>query len=222
MVPFKLLRLHPLLFRGDDVQGHDRQHGAVHRHRDAHLVERDAVEQHPHVVDAVDRHAGHADVAGDARMIGVVAAVRGQIEGDAQAHLAGGQVAAVEGVGILGGREAGVLADRPRPLHVHRGVRPAHERRHAGHGVEMIDALQIGSSVQRLDRNLFGRLPGEAHVVARRGRASVASRSRRDADARVQRHVGKVRNGGSGASFNHSARRLLRGAFRARWPARRT
>ena len=35
-----------------------------------------------HVVDRVDRHPGHADVAGHPRMIGVVAAVGRQVEGD--------------------------------------------------------------------------------------------------------------------------------------------
>ena len=104
-----------LLLAGDDEEGHDRQHRAVHRHADRHLAERDAVEQQFHVLDAVDRDARHADVAGDARIVAVVAAVGGEVEGDAEALLPGGEVAAVEGVGFLGGREAGVLADGPRP-----------------------------------------------------------------------------------------------------------
>jgi hypothetical protein len=79
----KLFRLHALFFRRDDIQRHDRKHGAIHRHRYAHLVQRNACEQRAHIVDAVDCHAGHADVAGNARVIGIVAAVRGQIEGDA-------------------------------------------------------------------------------------------------------------------------------------------
>ena len=67
-----------------------------------------------HVEDRVDGDAGHADVAGHARVVGVVAAVGGQVEGDRQALLAGGEVAAVERVGLLGGGEAGVLPDGPR------------------------------------------------------------------------------------------------------------
>ena len=43
---------------------------------------RDAVEQQLHVLDAVDRNPRHADVAGDARIVAVVAAVGGEIEGD--------------------------------------------------------------------------------------------------------------------------------------------
>ena len=65
--------------------------------------------------------------------------MRGQIEGDAEALLAGLDVLPVELVALLDGGEAGVLADRPRPLGVHGGVRAARERelarqlrRHAG------------------------------------------------------------------------------------------
>ena len=111
--PGELLLLHALLFGGDDVAGEDRQHGAVHRHRDGDLVERDAVEEDLHVLDRVDRHAGLADVADDAGIVRVVAAVRGQVEGDRDALAAGGERLAVEGVGGFGGGETGVLADRP-------------------------------------------------------------------------------------------------------------
>ena len=120
-----------------------RQHRAVHRHADAHLVERDAVEQRAGVVDRVDRHAGHADVTAHARVVGVVAAVGGQVEGDAEALLAGRQVAPVERVGLLGGGEPGVLPDRPRLGRVHRRVGPAQERREARVGVERVEALEV-------------------------------------------------------------------------------
>jgi hypothetical protein len=50
-----------------------------------HLVERNAVEQDLHVLDRVDRHAGLADIARHARVVAVVAAVGGQVEGDAHA-----------------------------------------------------------------------------------------------------------------------------------------
>ena len=83
--PAQLLLRHALLFGRDHVAGEHRQHRAVHRHRHADLVERDAVEQDLHVLDRVDRHAGLADVAGDARVVAVVAAVRGEVEGHADA-----------------------------------------------------------------------------------------------------------------------------------------
>ena len=122
----------PLLLGRDDVEREHGQHGPVHGHRHAHPVERDAGEQGAHVVDRVDRHPRHADVAGDARVVGIVAAVGGEVEGDGEALLAGREVAAVEGVGILGRGEAGVLPDRPGLGHVHGRVGAAQIWRQAG------------------------------------------------------------------------------------------
>ena len=138
----ELLRRHALFLGGDDVERHDRQHRAVHGHRHRHLVERDAGEQRAHVVDRIDRDARHADVAGDARMVAVVAAVGREIEGDRKALLPGGEVAAVEGVGILGRGEAGVLPDGPRLGDVHGRVGAAQIGRDAGQGVEEVEALR--------------------------------------------------------------------------------
>ena len=132
MVPLSLSCVDALLLGGDDVTREHRQHRAVHRHRHRHLVERDAVEEDLHVLDGVDRDAGLADVADDARMVAVVAAVRREVERDRQAHLPGREVLAVERVRLLGGREARVLADRPRPVRVHRRPRPADERLEPG------------------------------------------------------------------------------------------
>ncbi len=96
--PGELLRRHALFFARNDEERENGQHGAVHRHGDGHVLQRNAVEQRAHVVDGIDRDACHADVALDARMIGIVAAVRREIEGDGKALLPGGDVAAVEGV----------------------------------------------------------------------------------------------------------------------------
>ncbi len=99
----QLLLLYALLLGGDDVEGQNGQHGAVHSHRNAHLVERNLVEEDLHIEDAVDSHTCLADVAHNALVVRVVAAVRGQVEGHRKALLAGGDVAAIEGVGFLGG-----------------------------------------------------------------------------------------------------------------------
>ncbi len=98
MVPASFLRRNALFLARDDEEREHRQHGAVHRHRDGHVLQRDAVEQRAHVVDGIDRDAGHADVAFDARVIGIVAAMGREIEGDREALLSGGDVAAIEGV----------------------------------------------------------------------------------------------------------------------------
>ena len=155
-----------LLLGRDDVAGQHRQHGAVHGHRHRDPVERDAVEQDLHVLDRVDGHAGLAHVAGHARMVGVVAAVGGQVEGHRDALAAAGQRALVEGVGFLGGGEAGVLADGPRPHRVHGGLRAAHERLEAGQGVGVGQAVHVALRVQRLDGDALGSDPVEGGHVA--------------------------------------------------------
>jgi hypothetical protein len=152
---------HALFLGRDDVAGEHRQHGAVHGHRHAHLVERDAVEQDLHVLDRIDRHAGLADVADHPRMIGIVAAMGGEIEGHRQAHLAGREIGAIELVALFGGREAGILADRPGTPGVHRGLRSAGEGREARQRAHRLDLLEVGRGVERLHRDPFRGHPGE-------------------------------------------------------------
>src|SRR5437016_2488993 len=71
-------------------------------------------------------------VADNARMVAVVTAMGGKVEGDRQPHLPRLQVLAVEAVRLLGGREPRILADGPRPVRVHRRPRPAEIGRDAG------------------------------------------------------------------------------------------
>ncbi len=161
-----LLR-HALLLGGDDEPGQHRQYRAVHRHRHAHPVERDAVEQDLHVLDRVDRDAGLADITDDARVVAVIAAMGRQIERDRQPHLPGFEIVAIEAVRVLGRRKAGILPDRPRPVGVHRRARAAQIGRHAGDRVAprkpgVLDFFKIGGGVERLDGNALGRAPVEA------------------------------------------------------------
>ena len=157
----EFLRRNALLFARDDEIRQDGNDRAVHRHRHAHLVERDSVEQDFHVLNAVDRHAGFADIARHARMIAVVAAMRRQIEGHRKAHLPRREVLSVEGVGFFGGREARILADGPGPARIHGGAHAAHERHLPRQRVHRRDAFQVGSRVKRLHVEPFGRVPGE-------------------------------------------------------------
>ena len=155
-----------LLLGGDDVARQHRQHGAVHGHRHAHLVERDAVEEQLHVLDGIDSHTRLSDIAGHARMVAVIAAVGGEVEGDGQALLPGGEIGAVEGVGLLRRREAGILPDRPGPVGVHGGARPAQEGRESGQRAQMLHLLEVGGRVERLDGYAFRR---RAHQILRPG-----------------------------------------------------
>ena len=103
-----------------EQQQHRRRRVDRHRRRDA--LERDLVEQQPHVLERVDRDADLADLAGGDRVVGVVAHLRRQVEGDRQPAGALRDQVAVALVGLLGGAEAGVLPHRPRPAGVHRRV----------------------------------------------------------------------------------------------------
>ena len=68
----------------------------------------------PHVVDRVDGHADLADLAVRDRVVGVVAHLGRQVEGDGQPAGAGRDQLVVARVGLLGGAEPGVLAHGPR------------------------------------------------------------------------------------------------------------
>ena len=155
----QLFRRHALFLARHDVERHDRQHRAVHGHRHGHLVQRDAVEERPHVIDRVDRHARHADIARHAGMVRIIAAMGGEIEGDGQSHLPGRQVPPVEGIGIFRGGEARVLADGPGLRGVHGGVGAAQEGCGTWPGVEEVDALHVLRPVAGLHRQAFGRQP---------------------------------------------------------------
>ncbi len=113
-----------LLPRNDEIgeHGNDR---AVHRHGHRDLIERNAVEQDFHVLDAIDRNARLSDIALHAWMVAVITAVGGEIESDGNALLAGGERLAVKGIGGFRGGETGILTDvQGRPAYmVARGPR---------------------------------------------------------------------------------------------------
>ncbi len=92
-------------------------------------------------------------------MIAVIAAVRGEIERDREAFLPGGEIAAIEGVRVLGRGEAGILADRPGAAGIHRRAHAAREGGEAGKAG--VDRGGILGRVERFDRDALGRLPGE-------------------------------------------------------------
>ena len=70
-----------LLFTGHDEGGQNRDHRAVHRHGDRNLIQRDAIKEGFHILYTVNRHPSFTNIADNARMIAVIAPMRGQIEG---------------------------------------------------------------------------------------------------------------------------------------------
>ena len=136
-------------------------------------------------------------------MVGVVAAVGGEVEGHRQALLAGGQVAAVEGVGVRGRGEAGVLPDGPGLVDVHRGVRTPDERRLAGKTVQRVarrrDGVPVGADEQRLDADALRGLPFQLFAGVAVGRSRGRDLLRRigfggrdDGTIAVQRDIGET------------------------------
>ena len=118
--------------RDGDVEGQQNGRRRVDGHRGGDAIERDAVKQGGHVLDGIDGHADFADLALCHRVIGVVAHLGRQIEGDAQAVDPLSQQV-TEALIRLGGRaKPGVLAHRPQPAAVHRRLDAARERKFAG------------------------------------------------------------------------------------------
>ena len=142
-----------------DVERQDRQHGTVHGHRHGHLVQRNAVEEHLHVLYRADGHAGLTHVAYHTGVVGIITAVRSQVESHRQTFLSGSQVAAVEGVGFGRRRETGVLTHRPGAHHIHGGVRSAKIRSDTGYEVQLLVVLDVIFGEARLDLDVLGRFP---------------------------------------------------------------
>ena len=113
VVPFSWARCDPVLLGDGDVEAEQPGGGGVDRHRGVHLVERDPVEQLVHVALVGDRDADLADLAAGEDVVGVIAGLGRQVEGDREAGLALGQVAAVELVGAPGVGVPGVGAHHP-------------------------------------------------------------------------------------------------------------
>ena len=180
IVPVSWSPVTPCSSADELVQQQQQRGGGVDRHRRGDLVQRDAVEQHPHVVDRVDGDAHLADLAVRDRGVGVVAHLGGQVEGDGQARRAVGDELPVAGVGLGGRAEAGVLAHRPGAAGVHRRIDAPRE----GVRARLAQLLGRVPAVQRL--RAVDRLDGQSGLrLARHGRvppagALLAGPDRRD------------------------------------------
>ena len=103
--------------RDGDVEREQDDRRRVDRHRRRDAIERDAVEELGHVLDRIDRDADAADFSGGQRVVGVVAHLRRQVEGDAQAADALREEVTVSLVRLGGGPETAycrIVHSRPR------------------------------------------------------------------------------------------------------------
>ena len=81
-----------------DVECHNRKYGTVHSHRDGHLVQRNSIEQHLHILQGTDRYTCLTNVTHYTFVVGVVATVSGQVESYGQTFLSGSQITTVKGI----------------------------------------------------------------------------------------------------------------------------
>ena len=146
-----------LLDPGGNEEGQNREDGAVHRHGNGHLIERNPVEENVHVEHGADGNARFPDVADDARIVRIVTAVRRKVKRDGKPFLPGGKVSFIKSIRFLGRGETGVLTDRPGAEDVHRGIRSAQERRDPAHEVQMIAIIVDILRIQRRDRDMLQR-----------------------------------------------------------------
>ena len=141
------------LFGHREVHGDQDRRRAVDRERDGDLPEIHALEGRLEIVQRVDRHADPADLALGLRIVGVHAALRGQVARDVQPGLAVGDQVVEALVGIRRVAEPGVLAHGPGLLAVHEGMDPARERVLAGRAdlSRTAGRFHVGRRVERLD-----------------------------------------------------------------------
>ena len=105
------------LLLGDDLVQRQQPHRrGVDRHRGVGLLQRDAVEQGPHVAQVPDRDADPADLAAGQHMVGVIPGLGGQVERHRQAGLPLGQVPPEQRVGLPRGRMPGIGPHQPGPV----------------------------------------------------------------------------------------------------------
>ena len=150
-----------------DVEREQRRRRRVDGHGRGDLVERQPVEQDPHVLDRVDGHAHAADLAARTARGPSRAHLGGQIEGHAEPGLALLEQELVATVGLGRSGKAGILAHGPEAAAVHgllhaAGVGRLPGRAQVALGVEP-GLGQIGGLIHLAkDHARVGREPGLA------------------------------------------------------------
>ncbi len=139
----QLIQRSSLFQTGNNVECQNGQHSTIHSHGYGHFVQRNLIEQNLHIQNRIHSYTGFTYVTDYTRVVGVVTAVRCQVERYRQSFLSGSQVTAIESVGLFCRRESGVLANRPGTQRIHSRIRSAQIRRNTGYIVQMFHTFQI-------------------------------------------------------------------------------
>ncbi len=123
-----------LLGGGRAVERQQPHGGGVDGQGGVGAFQRDAAEQPPHVAEVGHRDADAADLAAGEDVVGVVAGLRRQVEGDGQAGLAPGEVAPVQVVGGFGAGVPRVGPHQPGPVPVRGHLTHPRRGRRRGRG----------------------------------------------------------------------------------------
>ncbi len=138
----QLARVDALLAGDGDIHGEQDGGGGVDGHGCGDLVKGDVLEEGLHVVDGGDGDADLADFAVGDGVVGIVADLRGEVEGDGEAGLTVLEEIAIALIGIFGAGEAGILAHGPEAGAIHGGLDAAGEGVFAGEA-ELVEVVGV-------------------------------------------------------------------------------
>ena len=138
-----------LLGSGDVLRQRDAG-WAVDRHRGRDIAHVDAVEEHLHIGERIDRDAALSHFAAGLRRIGVVTHQRRHIEGDREAVLAVLEQKVIAFVGLGGRTESGKLTHRPEAVSITVGMDAARVRELAG-PCEIFGKVEGGDVLRSVD-----------------------------------------------------------------------
>ncbi len=118
----QLADIRALAFGDRNIHRQQDARRGVDRHRGGDFLQRNLVEELLHIADGRNRDAHLAHFALGDWVIGIVADLRGQVEGHRKPGLPGAQQITVAFVRFFGSGKAGVLAHRPEAPAIHGGL----------------------------------------------------------------------------------------------------
>ena len=152
-VPVSFGARHALLFPDDHIHREQNRRRRVDRHRGRDPIERDLAKELREILDRIDGDTDPSDLSVRHRVVGVVPHLRRKIECGGQPRLPRREQLTEPAIGLLRRAESGILAHRPQPAGVHRGVDAARKGELARRAeVARRIAGPIGRAVDRVSR----------------------------------------------------------------------